>query len=224
MFRVWGTTNRLLVATIGFDERPVIRAVLRHGLKFDKMLLLRPREPSDPRSNRVIENIRGIIEKTGMGVEVTVGEVTVNDFYRGVGEIKKHIMGEIKGSRKEILLLLGGGMRSLVLETLVAAIQLSRELLIEGLLEVDIEGSTHYTSARIEDLVPLTISPQERRVLEELAGKPRTLAELVSRLDIPKTTLWKILRRLEEKRLVIKEYADKNVVYRTTPKTLQYMY
>ncbi len=217
------TTSKVLVATIGFDERPVIRAILRHGLGFNEILLLKPREPDDPRSRRVVENIRELVDKTGANIPLTVGEVDITDFYRAVGEIKSWLADTISRHRGDIVLLLGGGMRSLVLETLVAAIQLSNELLVNGVLEVDIEGSTSYVSARIEDLIPVTITPQEKRVLEELDKEPATLSNLSNRLDMPKTTLWKILQRLEEKKLVVKEYSGKTTIYKPTPKASQYL-
>ena len=217
------TANKVLVATIGFDERPVIRAILRHGLGFKGILLLKPREPDDPRSRRVVENIRELVDKTGAKTPLIVGEVDVTDFYRAVGEIKSQLAETMGGRGGDIVLLLGGGMRSLVLETLVAVIQLSNELLVNGVLEVDIEGSTSYVSARIEDLIPVTITPQERRVLEELDREPATLSNLSNRLDMPKTTLWKILQRLEEKKLVSKEYSGKAIIYKPTSKAYQYL-
>lgn len=216
--------NKILVATIGFDERPVIRAILRHGLNFREILLLKPREPSDPRSNRVIENIRSLLEKTDANVKLSVVEVDVKDFYHGVGEVKNHLAEKTREYGGEILLLLGGGMRSLITETLVAAIQLSNELLIKGIIEIDLEGEAGYTSARIEDLVPLTLTPQERRILEEIRKEPKSLSSLKTSLDLPKTTIWKILQRLEEKGLVEKEYRGRTTYYKISKRAHQYLY
>ena len=216
--------NKILVATIGFDERPVIRAILRHGLNFREILLLKPREPSDSRSSRVIENIRSLLEKTDANVKLSVVEVDVKDFYRGVGEVKKHLAEKTREYGGEILLLLGGGMRSLITETLVAAIQLSNELLVKGVIEIDLEGEASYTSARIEDLVPLTLTPQERRILEEIRKEPKSLSSLRTSLDLPKTTIWKILQRLEEKGLVEKEYRGRTTYYKISKRAHQYLY
>ncbi len=197
-----------LIATLGFDERHVIRSLLSMGMEGVRwIVLLLPDWPMDERSLQAVKEIKRIAGLAGLRMEdVVVKHVKVEDFWSAVSTIITVFTEWYTRGSEKFILSLGGGLRALVLEAYTATLFLPKDIARRTVIRIDMEAKP--ASITIErSNIPLCLQPteQEIRVLRKLLENPATLTNLSRELGIPKTTTWKILNRLQENNLVAKE-------------------
>ncbi len=194
-----------LVATLGFDERHVLRNLVRLGFRgVEHVALLIPAWDIDARTRSAVEEIEKIysVASGGRGSVETVA-VDVTDFWKGVGEIRSYLTG-LFPLYNQLHVSLGGGLRVLVAQALVAVLLLDQEKRRRTRVIIDLEtgdGGVVFTPILPIDYVP---SPTEIRVLRALLDGEKRLAEIIRETGLPKTTTWRTLNKLTEKGLVEK--------------------
>lgn len=194
---------KAVVASFGFDERFVVRALLRHGLKpGDAVLLVTGRLVE--KVIRAFEPVKRLAAQAG--AEAWLCEVEVHRFPELVGAVHALLRG-LTSRYEHVLLLLSGGMRVIVLALYMAALLLpdlaKRKLRVE--LETEDEG------------VPIGISEDVLRLLSppDLGAKHDVLELVVRRpgLSVPElqqalpakheSTIRKQLKQLAQMGLVV---------------------
>ncbi|MGB9622230.1 MAG: CRISPR-associated CARF protein Csa3 [Candidatus Bathyarchaeia archaeon] len=194
--------RKLIVATIGFEEKFMIRAITRHGLdRGDQILLLTG--PSTEKSMNTVNLIRGFITKYyDKDVVVHVKEVPVNDFLASVLAIKQSINERSKES-VDVIVNLSGGMRILVIATLLALATLNlRNVLIE------IETEDYSSIVNIPAEILLLGRPKlSRRLLDILrilieSQEPLSVNEIAEKLQRDASTIRRHLIKLRKMKLV----------------------
>ncbi len=200
---------KALIASLGFDERHVVRSLLSMGMGgVGEICLLRPRWSMDERTERAFNEIKKIAGLAGIGVDrVYLYEVSIEDFWTAVSEIIELINRLYTRGYDEIIISLGGGLRALVIEAYTATLLVHEEIAKKIVIRIDLEARNLSITFRRNE-IPLCkkLDADEARVIEKLLEKPEyTLTQLSKELGIPKTTLWKILNRLVKKNLVIKQ-------------------
>ncbi len=206
-----------MIATLGFDERHVIRSLLAIGLEgIEYIILLIPDWPMDERTTRAVNEITKIASLAGISEEnIVLKKIPVEDFWSSIAAIVKVFIEYYKAGIEEYVLSIGGGLRVLVVEAYTATLFLPEYIASKVTVRIDLESRKSSVVVRREN-IPLqlwfTPRPQEIDVLGALCMGEYSLTSLSKELGLPKSTLWKILKRLEEKRLV---YRTGNV-YRTT--------
>lgn len=107
----------LVLASVGFDERFIVRHVVSTGLGVggrDKIYAFLPAEDKDDRGLKVVDSVRELADRYGLGLEFEVVRVDVGDFWGSAGAVRRVVEKSSKDPLlRELHLLLGGGMRVL---------------------------------------------------------------------------------------------------------------
>jgi len=198
-----------LIAVLGFDERHVIRSLLRLGFKnVDVIYLVVPSGRITKQTEEAIKRITEVAKLANV-FDVKVFEVDPLGFGSAVAKLRKLIMDLCSGG-KDLVISLGGGMRVLIVETLVASLLVPKELSSHILIVVDLESGEGYIEVNISNILTISeLKLDELQVLKYLLTKaPAGPTEISKTLGIPKTTVWKILKKLHTKELVTKQYRE----------------
>ncbi|MEM4334169.1 MAG: CRISPR-associated CARF protein Csa3, partial [Nitrososphaerota archaeon] len=119
----------IIAFTMGFDERFAVRAMLRHGVgKDDDVTVLTPMHRSDERGVKAIEALEEFVKRYINGEGVSRYEVDVDDFNKAVPYLANLFRSWMK---RPIIINLSGGMRLLIVETLVASIMSNLPITVE---------------------------------------------------------------------------------------------
>ncbi|MCX7796686.1 MAG: CRISPR-associated CARF protein Csa3 [bacterium] len=141
--------KRLFLATLGYDEKFVIRSLIRNGLSAgDSILLFAPKDYlQDDKAVKAIEIIKGMVSRIVPDIELRIEEY---DLFRDFPEEVSRIRNVIKGYEfDEIVACLSGGMRALIFSILFTLLTFSGNLKI--IVEIEFENLEHYIR------VPLSI-------------------------------------------------------------------
>lgn len=203
----------VIIATLGFDERHVVRSILRLGFgNVVAIELLVPSGGIDERTIKAVDEIKKLASMASVH-RINLFEVPVEDFYRAVGAIRKLIL-EYLDKDIEVTLSLGGGLRVLVVEAYTAAllIPLSRKEKIR--IFVDLETSKGFID--FKPMIPIAIQlyPIDRDILKLFKDREvLSLRDVVELIPLPRSTLWKELEKLTSRGYLVKEGA----LYRLSP-------
>lgn len=214
--------SKILVATLGFDERHVIRSIISMGMGgIEEIILLVPDWGLEERTIKAIEEIEKIAELAGISSRrVHVEKISVEDFWKAVSRIIELLREIYMKGINEIIISLGGGLRILILETYTAVLFI--EECIRKRIKIKIYIETKGEGPLIEgEEIPLCIelTPTERIVLREIVDRRKTtLKQLTETLEIPRSTIWKVLDKLVKKKLLIKH--NKQYVPTKTAETI----
>lgn len=199
---------RLVVVTVGFDEKLPLRGLLRVGLdSSDTVVLVYSKTGGEfevKKVEKAVESLKDIISKS----EVKVVDLVVSgsDFYADTASI----LGFLREQRAdEVVAVLAGGMRLLVFEVLVALmlrywftgarsrIYVARE---DGLYDVVIPVDLLYAGlSRWEHTVLM-------KLLELSEMKRSQLVDEVSReYGVSESMVYKALKNLSRKNLILVE-------------------
>ncbi len=202
-----GVLELIIVATLGFDERPVIHAISQAGFKgIEKIFLIRPFS-DDPRAIKAVSEIKKIASIAGLGDEDVISyRVEVEDFWRSVAMIHMLLREAVQNSEDYVVLCLGGGLRALVLEAYNGFILLPIELRKKIIVRIDLETGKKTIVLRGEEiLLDTKLSSSELEILETLSKESGlTLTEISDKLVKPASTIHRVLKKLCTRSLVVK--------------------
>lgn len=206
MFHGYGTKvfsgeRMIIVATLGFEEKFALRALVRREIKKgDKMVVLLPAK-GDPKGESAFFRLKEVKEKAFPDLEIERVEVDVRDFCGAVCFLR-NILKELS-LKDRIVLNVSGGQRILILELLAAASSLK---LKNAEIEIETEDSSFYSTVPLEIMFPTELDALDVELLRTVAeGSGMKLKDLTEMFDIPKATLWRKLSRLVEMRLLEKK-------------------
>ena len=185
---------KLLILTLGFDEKFAVRALLRAGLSFGDKAVIFLAEPLDERAVKAWRTVEDIVSRYFSGVNVETIKVNVSEFYRAVSTIAEKLKEASKGA-DEIIVNLSGGMRILILEVLVAAHLLG----LKATVEVEFENFLGLAKFPLE-LLRTTLDSKEKLMLRYIVSKGQTtITNIAKDLEISKTTAhrktWKLAKQ-----------------------------
>lgn len=198
--------DRFVVASVGFDERFIVRLMVSCGLgvgSSDFILLVTPEEGED-RCLRVVEHVREFTRSYRLNLSLEVLRVDVGSFWGAAGSVRNAVEEYFsKLNPREFIVLLSGGMRALVLEVLLGCIasRLKGKVIV---YREDLKGHIEF---------PLEIFSVERPSIEELKvlkvlkeSETANLRVIAAKLNTSKASAFRIVKRLEEKSLVKVEH------------------
>ncbi len=199
--------GRVLVSTFGFDERPIVRAISRHG-GFDRVyaVALRVDDGSWRRVESAYSVLRGFLGGLGVDVELVPVELGEGGFARLVWRVKGFLRSVVEGSR-EVWIQLSGGSRVIVLAVYTAALGLEEDVAGRVRFLVEGEGFDAEFVVGLGDLRFRVLGVLERKVLRclvEAGGAEVGPSEVSRGLGIAKSTAHKYLRLLAEKGLAVR--------------------
>lgn len=197
----------IIVATLGFDERPVLHAISETGFKgVEKIFLIRPFN-DDPRAVKAVSEIKKLASIANLGDEDVVSyRVDVRDFWGSVAMIHRLLREVAKNTGDYVVLCLGGGLRALVLETYTSFILLSLDERRKFKVRIDLETGDHVIVLRGEEIfLDTRVSSSELEILETLREEPGlTLTEISDKLIKPTSTVHRVLKKLCSRNLVVR--------------------
>lgn len=194
---------RALVASFGFDERFVVRAIIRHGIGVGDLLLLIT-STSTEKTLTAYNYVKDLASKVGAQVELLQLGDKVYSFPDLVTELKK-ILLELLKSYDGITILLSGGMRVLVLGLYTAALLIPQNVKERISLEIDTEDRGVHIAIPNELLYILTPPDLGARinVLRAVVESPGlTIEELSQRLGKDESTIRRQIQTLAKLKLI----------------------
>ncbi len=193
-----------IIATLGFDERHIVRSMLRIGFGgVKRVILLVPRGGLDERTQRAYEEVKKLATMAEV-TDVDMVEVPIESFNDAVADIRR-IVYECVSKYGKAVVSLGGGMRALVVETLIAVFTLPPNEKKKVDVIVDLE--TGKDGIKFPAWIPLELrlSDVESRVLEYVVEKgSANLGDVATELGVARSTAWKALERLVDAGLLSK--------------------
>ena len=196
--------KRVLLASLGFSPEFVLRRLAR-GDKFNRVVVvgLWTDESSWRRVEDAINSVKFFCGK----IQVECKEEKV-ELKRGLVSQLYSILRREAESHEGVELFLTGGPRIVVVGFIIAGLMLEPRL--QERVDVVVWGEAFEGSLRVnlkQLSTLLTLDEAEARIVLKLAEEPRGLraSDLVRMLEIPKSTLYKKLRRLTEARVVTEE-------------------
>ena len=198
-----GLVGCFVVASVGFDERFIVRLIVssKLGVLSEDVLLLVMPLGDDVRSLNVVRAVEKFIGSYGLKVKLHVLRVDVADFWGSAGKVRGKVE-EIFGKHvpEKLIVLLSGGMRALILETLTGCVATG----LKGEIIVYREDLKGYVDLPLETFKINKPSPSELEVLNALRklGGQGNLGAIARSLHVSKPTVHRIVRELEVKGLV----------------------
>ena len=202
---------KVLALTLGFDERFAIRAMMRAGVSSGDRIVVLVVEPLEEKASKCLQMVREFLSKYVQNVELRICSVDVRKFEDAVSSIKAELRDAVRDA-DEVVLNLSGGMRALILETLVAALLLGFECRVEVELE-DLTGVVYFP---MRLLGSIKLSKGELEVLLKLLETESwmSLSDISKASKLPRSTTHKRLRRLIEAGLVEAKRVGRRVLYK----------
>lgn len=191
--------------TVGFDVKLIIRQLIsRYSINDkDHVLIIIPK-PQDQQSlekqNATLNDLRKILDY----VSARYGTVEVDpaDTVNAITSIGKAIRKSVSNGMEGIYLILSGGMRALVIETLLASLlTLGEELTLRSWLSIELENLSGYVEIPLSLFTGLRLDTTDLEILSTIPrlGNP---GQLIRELDLPKSTAYRKIRKLRETALI----------------------
>ncbi len=189
------------VITLGYDERFAVRFLLRHSVEEeDVVIVVVPRGyERDEKARTAVNNLKKFVE----GIEIH--EFDTSD---ALSEITKmaSFLKEKSGGNK-LHLCLSGGMRAIVISTLLASQLLAREVPREIWVEIDLENLSGIVKIPLNAL----LIPRNERFLKILEALNRDVKRPSVRYvggvtSMPSATVHREMSRMISLGLITKDY------------------
>jgi len=200
--------HRLFVCTIGWTETPIVRLVVRHGLKAGDFVLLIKPIGADEKAEVALRSIEDFLIKMLGDLALRSFRVLEIDPLALVNSIKQ-IKEVLEGyEAEEIVAILSGGMRALLLETLLGLF-FSKHFQKERrtVIEVDLEGRNEYIKldSRLLKLIGWKPAREQLKLVEALKFEPKTMRQLAEELGVNVSTIYRWYKDLEARGLITAE-------------------
>jgi CRISPR locus-related DNA-binding protein len=202
---------RALVTTIGFDERFVVRALIRYLENIDHFIGILS-TPIEQRALQAISNIKNFIDKyvvdSGKRLAYEFIEIDITDPYEAIARLKR-----IFTSNNEYIVNLSGGMRALTIVTFIAFI-ISRA---RGEIEIELENLQGRISIDPRIITAGPLSSDEEKIVNTIKKLGRaTYRDIMKETGIPRATLFKHLSSLRSRGVIDQQREGRNTYYLLT--------
>lgn len=197
---------KLLLSTLGFEEVFPIRFIMRNSPSQGDIILIVMPYVRDERSARAYFELSKFVSNYLQGIILDKVEVPVANVHSSIAIIASRL------SSLDVdyaVVNLSGGMRLLIIETLIA----SRMVLNNHTLkfEVELEDKKEvvtFTSFLLDIKMPNEQQREILKIIKEL-GAESSITKVAERLKLPRSSVYKELRRMEEKGLVARDKANR---------------
>lgn len=206
-----GCFMRLIVLTLGFDEKFAVRGILRYTPKPEDVIAIITASPFVEKAEKALKTLLEVL-KNYAGIEnIEIVEVDVAD-----PESAKHKIKELISKYEcELIANLSGGMRALILITLAAVLSSNKKALIE----LETENLENIITFNPDFFRPEPIDESDRRILRKIAeiGEVK-LDEFAEIIGKSRTTTYRILKKLVKTGYIVERKVGRGVVYTVSSK------
>lgn len=187
----------LMIATLGFDEKFIVRELLRRGIDENTKLLILTsgkEEKTEEAYNAIIK-----LSKT-IPFQVDRKDFDITDPYKVILEIKDLIKQTVsEGKFEKMIFNISGGQRMLIFCLICAIINLG----IKGELVIQSESGTFFATFPSNILLNDNLDEVDRNILKVINIKGKASSKVISaELNVPQVTIWRRIKRLKELGLV----------------------
>ncbi len=133
--------SKALVASFGFDEKFVVRAILRHGVSAGDEVVLVTGSPTD-KTVKAYKYVESLVQNANASVRLVPLGDKVYDFTDMVRSLK-NLLVDLSKRHETVTLIFSGGMRALVLGLYTAALLLPNDIKRKLVMELDTEDQGH---------------------------------------------------------------------------------
>lgn len=186
----------IIILTLGFDEKFALRAIARRGLSPQDEVLVILAEPIDVRVERAYTQLKEVIKKIYDQTTINSIIVNVKDFDAAICTLVEEF---VKRKNSYFIINLSGGFRALILEVLAAALLAE----VKGEVESELEDFTKVVTFPLKILKTSEIDNIDLSILNTLSESGLPLSIITAKIGRGKTTVWRRLKRLEERGLVV---------------------
>ncbi|AWR95233.1 CRISPR-associated CARF protein Csa3 [Acidianus brierleyi] len=186
----------LLVSSVGFEEKFLLRAFLRRGRsQISGVLLVKPLGDNE-KVKKAIDSFNNLLKE--VSVQLNILEINYLDYVSSVSSISKWI----KSSKyTSFVLSLSSGMRIVNLEILSAFLILD----LNAEIEVEAESLEGVISWRIDEMVRKDFEEDDVKILLAIHEGEKSVSEISRRVKIPVTTAWRKVNKLVDNYYIKKE-------------------
>jgi len=189
----------IFIATLGFDEKFALRAILRRGLSNgDKIFVIAPKR-DDPRAEKAYTSLKQMIERLAQ-VKIQRIRIDSENMPKAIAQLRS-FLSEIMKSKESVVLNVSGGQRIVIVELLAAALSLGA---YDFELEIETEDSSTVVSIPLRIMAKLDTDFTDMKIMEKLYDSPKTLGEISLETKVNRSTVWRRLNKLIELGLVEK--------------------
>jgi CRISPR-associated protein Csa3 len=202
---------RILVTTIGFDEKFVVRALIRYLDSIDRFIGILS-TPVEQRALQAVSNVKGFIDKyvvdSGKRLAYEFIEIEVKDPYEAIAKLRRIFTPNV-----EYIVNLSGGMRALTIVTFIAFI-MSRA---RGEVEIELENLQGRISIDPRIITAGPLSSDEEKIVNTIKKLGRaTYRDIMKETGIPRATLFKHLSSLRSRGVIDQQREGRNTYYLLT--------
>jgi len=198
--------DNALILTLGFDEKFAIRALMRHGRDLRKVLVVMA-EPVDERAQRALNAVKDFVERFMTSVQLEAFIVNPSEPYDAMRKLKDVIR---RNPALNYVISVSGGMRALIVELLIVASIMK----LRGEVEIELENFRGTVSLPATLLYMEPLGSEEHKVLKVLMERgPMTAKDLMDLLKIPRSSLYRRIKELKTRGLVVEVREGKAAVY-----------
>lgn len=202
---------RILVTTIGFDEKFIVRALIRYLGSIDSFIGILS-TPVEQKAMQAVDNIKSIIEKYlmngGKRLAYEFIEIDVTDPYEAIAMLRRIFTPD-----NEYIVNLSGGMRALTIATFIAFI-ISRA---RGEVEIELENLQGKISIDPRIIMAGPLSSDEEKIVNAIKKLGRaTYRDIMMETGIPRATLFKHLSSLRNRGVIDQQREGRNTYYMLT--------
>jgi len=190
----------LFVFTLGFDEKFIIRFLLRHHLlKSDEVVIIAPddyltNEKARNAYNSIVKILQSWITKEQISVLILAPD---DEPAKNIRIVHSYFN---KKSPKKIIVSLSGGMRIVIALTLLALLQIQKIVPIQ--LEIDFENLTSYKAIPLE-VVNFPYSSRVYEILELIQQNPSiSIRKIAWRMALSPATISREILDMKKRHLV----------------------
>ena len=197
---------RLIILTLGFDEKFAVRGILRYAPKPDDVVAIITASPLVEKAEKALKTLLDIL-KSYAGIEnIEIIEVDISN-----PESAKYRIKEVISKHEcELIANLSGGMRALIIVTLAAVLSSNREVLIE----LETENLENVITLDSEFFRPEPINESDKRILRKISeiGEAK-LDEFADVIGKSRTTTYRILKKLVNTGYLEEKKVGRSMVY-----------
>jgi len=200
---------RLILLTLGFDEKFAVRSILRYAPKPDDVITILTASPLVEKAEKALKTLLDIL-KSYAGIEnIEIIEVNISNPESAKHKIKELISKHSKQDC-ELVANLSGGMRALILITLSAVLSSDRNALIE----LETENLENVITLTPEFFKPEPVDESDKQLLRKIheLGEVK-LDEFTEIIGKSRTTTYRILKKLVNTGYLEERKVGRGVLY-----------
>lgn len=192
--------RKLLISTLGFEEAFLIRFLLRNQPQPGDVMLVVSPFPDDIRSMKAYQQVEAFLTNYIPEVELKRIQVPVDKIHRAIAIIVQTIKSL---NASNAIVNLSGGMRILVIEILAAVKMVFGD---SADIEMELEDKREVVKFKPSILDLKVPSVKQIRILSAMKelGKNASLSNIKEKTGIPRSSIYKEIKKMEEKGFVAK--------------------